>query len=90
MMELDEYSEAAMSFKAPVPLAVDSILDIALSQDDETLMKEMRAKVHYVDDAPRGDAGYSHQLILFGMKDEFLKLIRLWTLQKHIQKNKSN
>lgn len=88
MMELDEYSEAAMSFKAPAPLSIDTVLDIALSQDDETLMKEMKAKVHYVDEAPRGDTGYSHQLILFGMKDEFLKLIRLWTLQKHIQTNK--
>ena len=90
MMELEEYSEAAMSFRAPVPLAIDSIMDIALSQDDETLMREMKAKVHYVDDSPKGDTGYGHQLILFGMKDEFLKLIRLWTLQKHIQTNKGN
>lgn len=89
MMELDEYSEAAFGFKQSVPLPLDTVLDIALSQDDETLMKEMKAKVHYVDDSPKSSGAYYHQLILFGMKDEFLKLIRLWTLRKHIQTNQA-
>lgn len=90
LIEVDEYSEAAVGFKQNVQIPTDTMLDITLSQEDESLLKEMKAKVHYVDDLPNGNGIYYHQMILFGMKDEFLKLIRLWTLQRHIQTNQGN
>lgn len=85
LIEVEEYSEAAVAFKMPAQIPIDTMLDITLSQEDESLLKEMKAKVHYVDENANGSGTYHHQMILFGMKDEFLKLIRLWTLQRHIQ-----
>ncbi len=85
LIEVEEYSEAAVAFKMPAQIPIDTMLDITLSQEDEFLMKEMKAKVHYVDEKENGSGTYHHQMILYGMKDEFLKLIRLWTLQRHIQ-----
>src|SRR3989338_396306 len=84
LIEIDEYSEAAIGFKLMSQIPLDTMMDIALTQEDEGLLKEMKAKVHFVDEKPRGDKTFYHQLILFGMKDEFLKSIRLWTLQRHI------
>ena len=84
LIEVEEYSEAAFAFKMPAQISIDTMLDITLSQEDESLLKEMKAKVHYVDDRPNGSGTYLHQMILYGMKDEFLKLIRLWILQRHI------
>ena len=85
LIEVEEYSEAAFAFKMPAQIPIDTMLDITLSQEDESLLKEMKAKVHYVDDKANSSGTYLHQMILYGMKDEFLKLIRLWTLQRHIQ-----
>lgn len=84
LIEVEEYSEAAVGFQQATPILIDTILDITLSQEDESLLKEMKAKVHYVDAVPNSNGVYYHQMILYGMKDEFLKLIRLWTLQRHI------
>ncbi len=90
LIEVEEYSEAAVAFKQSSPIPTGTMLDITLSQDDESLLKEMKAKVHYVDEKANGSGTYHHQMILYGMKDEFLKLIRLWTLQRHIQTNQGN
>ncbi len=84
LIEVEEYSEAAVGFRQATPIPLDTMLDITLSQEDESILKEMKAKVHYVDSQPNSSGEYYHQMILYGMKDEFLKLIRLWTLQRHI------
>ena len=84
LIEVEEYSEAAVGFRQATRIPPDTMLDITLSQEDESLLKEMKAKVHYVDEQPNSTGTYYHQMILYGMKDEFLKLIRLWTLQRHI------
>lgn len=84
LIAVEEYSEAAVGFRQSVKIPLDTMLDITLSQEDESLLKEMKAKVHYVDEGPSSDGVFYHQMILYGMKDEFLKLIRLWTLQRHI------
>ena len=89
-MEVSEYSEAAMGIQQTILIPLDTMLDITLTQDDETQLREMKVKVHFVDSKLSADKMYYHQVILFGMKDELLKLIRLWTLQQHIERNKNN
>lgn len=88
-MEITEFSEAAIGFKSAVAMPLNLGIDICLPQEDETNLKEMKARVHYVDATPDSEKFYYHQLVLFGMKDEFLKLIRLWSLEKHILANKA-
>ncbi|MBC7421355.1 MAG: universal stress protein [Bdellovibrio sp.] len=87
-MIVEEFSEAAMGFNHSNQFKVNEMIDIALTQEDETDLKEMKVKIHYVDEKP-SEKVYFHQGILYGMKDEFLKQMRLWTLQMHIEKNKN-
>lgn len=89
IMPITEMSEASIGFKLPTALTYGTGIDICLPQEDETSMKEMKARVHYVDEQPDSEKFYYHQLVLFGMKDEFLKLLRLWGLEKHILANKA-
>ena len=88
-MVVEEFSEAAMGFNHTEQFKINSMIDIALSQEDETDLKEMKVKIHYADEKPSAEKLYFHQGILYGMKDEFLKQMRLWTLQMHIEKNKN-
>lgn len=89
IMEIIEFSEAAIGFNRPVSMAIGAGIDICLPQEDETQLKEMKARIHFVEEKPNPEGLYYHQSVLFGMKDEFLKLIRLWSLEKHILANKA-
>lgn len=90
LMEVSDYSEAAIGIQQETPIPLDTMLDIALTQEDETQLREMKVKVHFMDAKISSDKTHYHQFIFFGMKDELLKLIRLWTLQRHIDRNKNN
>lgn len=85
-----EFSEAGITFNYPKSIPSSELLKIALPQDDETQIKEMKAKIHFVSPNMDNEKLYLHQTILFAMKDELLKLMRLWTLQIHIKKNKQS
>lgn len=85
LMPVTEFSEAAIVFKQKTQLAPGMLLEIATPQKDESRLTEMKAKVQYVDPTADAEGLHSHQLVLFGMKDEFLKLIRLWALDVHIK-----
>lgn len=88
VIKIQEFSEAAIAFSDAHKYELGQILDIALPQDDESNLQEIKAKIHYVSEKPNPDKVYLYQFVLFGMKDEYLKIIRLWSLQKHIEKNK--
>lgn len=88
VIKIQEFSEAAISFSDAHKYEIGQILDIALPQDDEANLQEIKAKIHYASEKPNQDKVYTYQFVLFGMRDEFLKIIRLWSLQKHIERNK--
>jgi hypothetical protein len=90
VIKIQEFSEAAISFSDPHKYDLGLIMNIALPQDDEINLQEFKAKIHYVSEKPNPDKVYLYQFVLFGMKDQFLKNIRLWALQKHIEKNKAS
>lgn len=89
VIKIQEFSEAAIAFSDAHKYELGQILDIALPQDDEANLQEIKAKIHYVSEKPTPDKVYLYQFVLFGMKDEYLKIIRLWSLQKHIERNKT-
>jgi hypothetical protein len=89
VIKVQEFSEAAISFSDPHQYELGLVMNIALPQDDETTLKEIKAKIHFVSEKPNPDKVFLYQFVLYGMKDEFLKNIRLWALQKHIEKNKA-
>jgi hypothetical protein len=90
VIKIQEFSEAAISFSDPHKYDLGLIMNIALPQEDEINLQEFKAKIHYVSEKPNPDKVYLYQFVLFGMKDQFLKNIRLWALQKHIEKNKAS
>jgi hypothetical protein len=88
VVKIQEFSEAAILFTDHTKYDLGQVLDIALPHEDETSLQEIKAKVHFSSPNPDGHKLYEQQFVLFGMKDEHLKLLRLWALQKHIEKNK--
>ena len=88
IINIQEFSEAAILFTDKTQYQLDQIIEIALPQDDEANLREMTAKIHFVAAKYNNEKEklYQQQLVLFGMKDEYLKLIRLWALQKYIER----
>ncbi|MBC7466657.1 MAG: hypothetical protein H7256_11755 [Bdellovibrio sp.] len=79
-----DFSEASIGFLSSSPMAIGSWLNICLPPNDENALKDFKAHLHYVDKTPNADGFYYHQLVLFGMKDELLKQMRLWARQKFV------
>ena len=85
LVKANEFSEAAISLLSPDRYEPNQMIDLALPHDDESQIKEMRAQVHF-SDTKLTDKRYQTQVVLFGVRDEILKELRLWTLQQHIAK----
>lgn len=90
VIKIQEFSEAAILFSDTTKYNLDQVLEIAMPQEDEANLHEMYAKIHYVAPNFNNDKEklFQQQFILFGMKDEYLKIIRLWALQKYIERKK--
>jgi len=90
IINIQDFSEAAITFTDSIRHEVGEIIEIALPKDDEGNIQEMNAKVNFASEKPSADKDkvFSHQFVLYGMKDEYLKMIRLWALQKHIDKKR--
>lgn len=80
-----EFSELAITLSSPRPYQIGDLIDLSLPQPDEYDRKEIKAKAHFVDPKKTNEA-HQAQFVLFGMRDEVLKELRLWTLQQHIAK----
>lgn len=90
IVKTQEISEAAITLLSPNHYETNQMMDLALPQKDEANIKEIKAKVHF-SDSKKNAIGYPTQVVLFGMRDEILKELRLWTLHQHIAKqNKSS
>lgn len=90
VIKIKEFSEAAMLFADKFVYPVDAVIEISLPQEDENFLQEVIGKVHFVSERPAPDGLTLQQFVLYGMKDEYLKTMRLWSLQKHIEKNSKN
>lgn len=86
-----EFSEAAISLASPNKFNLGQLVELALPQADESNLKEIKARVHFIEANPTAGPGlYNAQFVLFGVRDEVLKELRLWTLHQHIEKNKKS
>ncbi|AGH95974.1 hypothetical protein [Pseudobdellovibrio exovorus] len=90
VIKIKEFSEAAMLFSDKHIHELGEVIEIALPQEDENHLQEVKGKVHFVSEKPEQDKLTLQQFVLFGMKDEYLKTMRLWSLQKHIEKNQKD
>lgn len=90
IIKIQEFSEAAILFTSITKYNLDQVIEIALPQEDEANLLEMHAKIHFTAENYNNEKEklYQQQFVLFGMKDEYLKIIRLWALQKYIERKK--
>lgn len=84
-----DFSEVGFTYARDKVLAPSSYQEFALSQEDETELKPIKAKIQQADEKPNQEGLYPHQIVFYGIRDDILKKIRLWMLQTHIQKKKS-
>lgn len=89
LITVGQLSEAAFTYRTETALERGHSLEFIFSQDDETDLKPVQGKVQYVETVPDAEKKLTHQIVFFGIRDEFLKKIRLWMLQNHINQKKS-
>lgn len=85
--KVQEFSEAAVLMTRSEHQPLNEMIELALPQEDESNIREIKAKVHYSSDKPADKGLFEQQLVLYGVRDEVLKQIRLWSLHQHIAKN---
>jgi hypothetical protein len=90
MIEANELSEVAFIYMNDTMLTVGEFQEFALTQEDETELRPIKAKVQFVDTKPDAEHKYLHQVVFFGVRDDLLKRIRLWMLQTFINHKKSD
>ncbi len=85
-----EFSEAAFVYERDKVLAPGHYQEFALPHEDESELKPLKAKIQYADDKPNSTTKlFPHQVVFYGIRDDLLKKIRLWSLQTFIQKKNS-
>lgn len=89
IIKAQEFSEAAFLYERETILPHGNYQEFALTQEDETELKLLKAKVQYVDEKPQQNKLFLHQVIFYGIRDNLLKQIRLWLLHAHISKKNS-
>ena len=90
MIEVSELSEAAFVYHRESTLKQGEDQEFALTQDDETELRPIKAKIQFVNTTPDSDKKYLHQIVFFGIRVDLLKKLRLWMLQTHIHQKKSD
>lgn len=86
MIEVEQLSEAALTYDRGSKLELGSFQEFTVPQEDETDLTLMTGRVQFVDPNQTGEKLWKHQIVFYGVRDSMLKLIRLWMLQMHIQK----
>lgn len=87
-VQLDEISEAGLIFKYHRPLSVGSFRKFYLWTPNETELLDYLANCNYTEELKDQKGIFLHHFVFFGMRDIFLKNIRLWVRENYIQ-NKS-
>lgn len=88
-IQLDEVSEAGLFFKYHRALSIGSFRRFYLWTPDETKLLDYHANCNYTEEVKEQKGSFLHHFVFFGMKDLYLKNIRLWVRENYIQnKNK--
>jgi hypothetical protein len=85
-VQIDEISEAGVSFKYHRPMEVGTFRRFYLWTPNELELRDYHASCNYYEEFKEGQkVTYNHHFVFFGMKDFYLKNIRLWVLENYIQ-----
>lgn len=90
-VKISDPSELYVNILYPRELPLNDFREIVFLSEDEGQTVELPAICHFVEKSknndPQAGATYFHQFVFFGMKDQLLKQIRLWLLQRYIAEN---
>ena len=92
VVQISEICELYVNFNYYRELPNASFREFAFITDDENQMVELPGFCNYTEKSKpvpgKIDDLFFHQFIFWGMTDHYLKQIRIWLLQNHIQQNK--
>lgn len=84
-IQIDEISEAGLAFKYHRPLSIATFRRFYLWTPNEREMRDYHANCNYYEEIKEGKTvNYVHHFVFFGMKDFYLKNIRLWVRENYI------
>lgn len=89
-IQIDEVSEAGLLFKYHRAIDVGSFRRFYLWTPDETQLLDYHANCNYTEEIKEQKGTFLHHFVFFGMKDLYLKNIRLWVRENYIQNKSKN
>ncbi len=85
-IQIDEISEAGLAFKYHRAMPVGTFRRFYLWTPNETELRDYHGNCNYFEELKEGkNVSYIHHFVFFGMKDFYLKNIRLWVRENYIQ-----
>lgn len=89
-IQIDEVSEAGLFFKYHRALDVGSFRRFYLWTPDETQLLDYHANCNFTEEIKEQKGTFIHHFVFFGMKDLYLKNIRLWVRENYILNKSKN
>lgn len=89
-IQIDEVSEAGLFFKYHRAIDVGSFRRFYLWTPDETQLLDYHANCNYTEEIKEQKGTFLHHFVFFGMKDLYLKNIRLWVRENYILNKSKN
>lgn len=83
-VEITQISEAGLIMKYYREISIGSFRDFMLPRSEEGEAPEIPATVNFTEEQKTGE-GFLNHFVFFGMKDHYLKYIRLWLLDAYIK-----
>lgn len=88
-IEMSEFSEAGIVMKYYRPISTGAFRQFVLWLPHELNLPELPATCNYHEESKSQKGLYFNHFVFFGMTDHYLKHIRRWILQNHVQSKES-
>lgn len=89
-IQIDEISEGGLFLKYHRPIPIGSFRRFYLWTPNETELMDYHANCNYTEELKEQKGTFVHHFVFFGMKDLYLKNIRLWVRDNYIQNKSKN
>lgn len=84
-VEMIEFSEAGIVFKYDHPIGIGTFRDFLLWPHSEQASPEFMATCNFTEESSTEKGVYFNHFVFFGVRDQFLKHLRRWILQNHVE-----
>ena len=88
-IEISEFSEAGLVIKYYRPISAGAFREFVLWLPHELDLPEFLATCNYNEESQAEKGVFFNHFIFFGLNDHFLRHLRRWILQNHVQSKES-